>query len=291
MKIRKLIIENLRSGFTLLEIVLSVGILIFIGTFSFVSFRNSRSSEDLLTAGHNVLTVIRDAQSKTLAGQDNASWGVHVQTGQAVLFRGISYASATSTAPYALPPSITIDHISFLGGGSDIVFKRLLGATDQSGTFDLLIRGSSQPLFSITIDPSGMAYQTRVAPAVTNTRIVDLRHRSFALGWSIKNAVTLTLTFSDPPNSDTIQTVAMTPLAPRTAFDWSGTVAVGGQNQTLRIHALSITDLATTLSIDRDCRRNTKKVKIAIDTKDIATYEADCQTIAVGAFGGVMMEP
>ncbi len=45
------------------------------------------------------------------------------------------------------------------------------------------------------------------------------------------------------------------------------------------------------LDVDRDCRKNTKKVKIAIDGKTIAIYEADCVMVTVGTFGGVMSEP
>ena len=79
--------------------------------------------------------------------------------------------------------------------------------------------------------------------------------------------------------------------AGKTKFDWSGTIAVGGENQILRIHTTSLTDSDTALSVDRDCRFNTKKVKITIDTRDIATYEADCKTITVGLYGGTMSEP
>ena len=101
----------------------------------------------------------------------------------------------------------------------------------------------------------------------------------------------MTLTFSDPPAADTIYPVVMTPAPPRASFDWSGTIGVGGQNQTLRIHALSITGGDTVLSVDRDCRTNAKKLKITIDSKDSATYEANCAAAAVGAFGGAMNEP
>ena len=101
----------------------------------------------------------------------------------------------------------------------------------------------------------------------------------------------MTLRFSDPPNPDTVQNVTMTPVPPRTTFDWTGTVAVGGQNQTLRIHALSIIDTDTLLSVDRDCGKNTKQVKITFDASDVATYNADCQTITIWPFGGTAIEP
>lgn len=279
-----------RYGFTLLEITISISILVLIGTISLVSFVNSRNVRDLTTSGQNVLSVLRLAQAKTLGGEDNAQWGVRLEQAQFIMFRGSTYSGSTLTQVHALPVSIEIMNINLSGGGQEVAFRRLTGRTDQSGSFDVRIRGSLQ-VFSVTVDASGKVYQTGSAPAPTGTRIVDARHRSFNLGWSIQNAATLTLTFSDPPNPDTIQNITMIPATPRATFDWTGTYSVGGQNQTLRVHATSITAGNTILHVDRDCAKNAKKVKISIDTKDIATYETNCSTITVGPYGGTMSEP
>lgn len=281
----------MKKGFTLLEIIVAVGIISLIGAASMVSFLNSRRTRDLGTSGQNVLSILRLAQSKTIAGEDASNWGVHLDSSQFVLFRGATYAGATKTEPHALPDTLEIANISLAGGGSDIIFQKIYGTTIQSGTIDIRVKAVATQKFSITIDSSGKVYQTETPPASLNTRITDARHRAFNLGWSIQDSLTLTLTFSDTPNPDVIFPVVITPVPPRTTFDWSGSVAVGGQNQILRLHATSITVSNTILHVDRDCRYNTKKVKITIDTRDIATYEANCQTITAGAFGGTVSEP
>ena len=79
--------------------------------------------------------------------------------------------------------------------------------------------------------------------------------------------------------------------AGKTKFDWSGAIAVGTTTQTLRIHTSFLSATDTILHIDRDCRKNTKKMRIDIDAKYIATYETDCKTVTVGNFGGTMSEP
>ncbi len=279
------------KGFTLLEVAITIGIVVLIGAISLVSFINSRNVRDLTTSAQNVLSVLRLAQSKALGGEDNSQWGVRLEQAQFILFRGTTFASSTSTQSYSLPSSIEIVNIILAGGGQEVAFKRLSGQTDQTGVFTVRIKGSVAQVFSVTVDGSGKVYQSGTAPAETGARVVDARHRSFNLGWSIQNSTTLTLTFSDPPNPNTVQNITMTPAPPRTTFDWTGTYSVGGQNQTLRVHATSITSGNTILHIDRDCRKNTKKVKISIDARDIATYETNCQTIAVGAYGGTMSEP
>lgn len=281
----------MKKGFTLLELLMVVSILVLLGTASLASFVNSRNIRDLTTFGQNVVSILKLAQSRALAGENNSQWGVRLESGRFILFQGVTYAGAANTQIYVLPSHIQIWNIALAGGGQDVIFKKLTGRTDQSGIFELQAATDASKIFSVTVDASGKVYQTGTAPAPTGARIADTRHRAFNLGWSIQNSLALTLTFSDPTNPDFIYPVAMTPLAPRSAFDWSGTVAVAGQNQTLRIHAISITGSNTILHIDRDCRYNNKRVAIAIDTRDIATYEADCQNVTVGVFGGTISEP
>lgn len=277
-----------RQGFTLIELVIVLGLMAVIGALAFASYATSRRVRDVVANGQNALSVMRTAQTRAIAGQDNTLWGVRLEANRFILFSGAAYAGSLATTIYTLPATVEIANIALAGGGQEVVFHRLDGRTDQSGTFDVRAIGSASQIFSVTIDPSGRAYQTGTAPATSGTRVIDARHRNFVLGWSLKDAVTMTLTFSDP---DLTQNIPMLPAAPRTTFDWSGTISAGGQNQTLRIHALSITDTDTVLSVDRDCRYNNKKLTIAIDTKGIATYEADCATITVGTFGGAMIEP
>lgn len=279
------------AGFTLLESLVVIGILALIGVAGLASFVSSRNTRDLSSAGQNVLSILKVAQSKALAGEVNSEWGVHLEQAQFVLFRGPTYAGAPYTEVFPLPGNIEIVNIALFGGGSDVIFKKIDGRTAESGTLTLRVRNAVNIAFPITIDSSGKVYQTGTAPAPAGSRIIDTRHRTFNLNGTIKNAVTMTLTFSDPPNPDIIFPVAMTPLPPRTTFDWTGVVTVGGQAQTLRIHALSITDSATSLSVDRDCRQNTKQVKISFDLNDVATYSADCKTITVHSFGGTVLEP
>ena len=281
------------TGFTLLEIVVSIAILILIASAASVSFSNSRKVRELTTASQNVLSILRTAQSKTLAGEEASQWGVHIEQTQVILFRGATYAGAGLTETYPLPSTIEIANITLLGSGSDVIFKRIEGTTDETGAFELRVKSDTTKTFSITVDSSGKVYQTGTAPTPIGTRITDARHRAFALGWSIQNSATTTLTFEDPPYPNTIVMILMASYfdAGKTKFDWSGTIAVGTTTQILRIHTTSLSVADTILHIDRDCRRNTKKMRIDIDAKYIALYEADCKTVIVGNYGGTMTEP
>lgn len=282
-----------RKGFTLLETIIAISIVILIGAGAMVSFVNSRNVRDLTTSGQNVLSVLREAQSKAIAGEDNVIWGVRLEQARFILFAGGAFAGSPTTTIHNLPANIEIVNVSLAGGGQEIVFEKIDGRTDEVGTFDVRVRGGTNLIYPITIDVSGKVYQTGTAPVVLGTRVLDTRHRQFDLGWSIQGYTTMTLRFADPPNPDTVQNVAMASYfgSNPTRFDWSGTFAVGGQNQVLRIHTTFLDGANTTLSVDRDCRYNTKQVKITFNSRDIATYLADCQTVTVEAYGGVISEP
>lgn len=280
------------KGFTLMEIIIVIAIITTFGTSALVLFSASRNTRDLTTSAQDTLSVLRLAHARTLAGENDSAWGVRLASNQITLFQGDTFAGSPLTKIYALPNSMQITNIILNGGGIDVIFKRVTGETDQTGTFLLSVIGSPSNSFAVTIDSLGKVYQTNTFPPATITRTVDTRHRSFTLGWSIRTptAITMTLTFADPA---VVQPVIMLPFfdAGKTKFDWSGTVSVGGLNQVLRIHTTTLTDANTVLSIDRDCRKNTKKLTIDIDGKAIATYEADCITIGVGAYGGTISEP
>lgn len=278
----------------MLEIVVALGIVALLGALSLVSFMNARRVQSLVSTGSEVLSVLRLAQQKAAAGQGGDPWGVRLEQGYYRLFRGASYAEAVTTTSYPLPTGLEITDIALAGGGQEIVFRPLDGHTEEQGTFTVRVRDSAAQTFAVTQDRSGRAYQTGTAPVSTGARVIDARHRTFAFPWGIDDAADLLFTFSDPMD---MRLVVMTPPALRTSYD-SGvlTFSVGGFDQVMRVHALSLSPGATALSIDRDCRKNNKRVVIAIRdgdavVKDIAIYEADCRTVTAGNFGGVMTEP
>lgn len=284
----------MNKGFTFIETILAAGIIAILAGIVLASFLNSRNAHDLLTSRQSVISLFRLAQAKTLAGEDGSVWGVHLEQAQAVLFRGNSYASATYTQALALPQTVQIANISLTGGGADVIFTALEGTTTQDGSFSMKVTGSAVLSSSVVIEKTGKTYESQSASAPAGSRVLDTRHRSYHLGtWSIYNATNLKLTFSDPPAADTAVTIPMAGYfdAGKTKFDWSGTNTIGGLDQVMRIHTLALSPTDTTLSIDRDCRLNTKKVKIEIDANWIATYEADCRTLTVGSSGGTISEP
>ncbi|MBI2097182.1 MAG: type II secretion system protein [Candidatus Sungbacteria bacterium] len=277
------------TGFTLVEVLVTLAALAILGTIVLGAFSRFRTSAQLDGAVRQILSTLRLAQSKTLASETSYQYGVRIETDHIILFRGAVYTASSTNETTDFPSGVVASNVSLAGGGIDVIFDRLTGNTSESGSVTLTAGGGPQSTQVITVEPSGQARAAADALPPTLGRLIDTRHVNFALGWSIQGATTLRLQFLNPPNPDTIEDIVMEGYfdGGQTVFDWSGTVAVNGSNQRLRIHSISIDFSATTLSIDRDRRTNDKGVIILIDGKEIARYDS-AGNVTVGPFGGIM---
>ncbi len=277
-------------GFTIIEVLLVMvigGVLLAI---TLAALRTVRQHVDIDAATHQIIAALQLARNKTLASQDQSSYGVHFESNKYVLFKGTTYnASASDNEVHTLAARLEIYNIG-LAGGSDVIFDRIYGTTSNAGAVSIRLTDEPTNTRTISILASGqVGPQGSVNP--TDTRITDTRHLHFNLGWSIQSATTLTLAFSDPPNPNVQQNVAMADYfnASQTDFNWEGTVDVNGSDQTLRINTHTLDSINTVLSIHRDRRYNDKAVTISIDGKQIVSYIAN-GTATVGAYGGTMQQ-
>lgn len=275
-------------GFTIIEVLLVVVIGSALFLISLTALRTLRQHADIDSAIHQLIATVQLARNKTLASQDESNYGVHFESGRYVLFKGSTYnASASDNEVHNLLSQLEMYSIN-VGGGSDVVFDRVYGTTSDAGTVSMRVIAEPTNNKAISILTSGqVGLQGSVIP--TDSRITDTRHLHFDLGWSIQDATTLTLEFSDPPNPNVQFDITMVDVfnADETDFEWDGTVDVNGSEQALRINTHSLDSANTLLSIHRDQRFNDKAVAISIDDQEIVSYAVD-GTATVGSFGGTM---
>ncbi|MDO8600989.1 MAG: prepilin-type N-terminal cleavage/methylation domain-containing protein, partial [bacterium] len=127
-------------GFTLIETLVAVGILALLAAIVITSLSSFQRSGELLRAADLIAGVLRDARGRTLASQNDSAYGVHFDAGSVVLFEGTIYDSgAVSNEVTLLPFRIIISEIS-LGGGDEVVFERLSGEANVTGTITLQIK-------------------------------------------------------------------------------------------------------------------------------------------------------
>lgn len=150
--------HSMKGGFTLLELVIVVGILALLAGIILSSFSGFRNSKVLDTASEESLALLSEARGSTLAGKDSYQYGVHLAAGQMVLYRGAVYSSSdTNNKIVTLDGALEIVSITLTGGGSDVLFDRLTGKTSQPGAFVIRVKSNTAKARTITVNGTGIA--------------------------------------------------------------------------------------------------------------------------------------
>ncbi|MEK7555522.1 MAG: prepilin-type N-terminal cleavage/methylation domain-containing protein [Patescibacteria group bacterium] len=137
------------KGFTLFEIIITIGILGTISAVSFPVINNLYSDFQLTSERDNLIGVLRKAQSLAFTNQGQSSYGVELLENQYVVFKGNSYTERDSVfdEKFAKPSGITIS------GLSEIIFTPLSGTPNATGTFNL---SNGRQNLSIQINEEGV---------------------------------------------------------------------------------------------------------------------------------------
>ena len=282
------------QGFTLIEILTSVSILLILLAVSVGIYSSFRPKYNLDTDVRKIESVLRLARSNTLASKNASSFGVHMETAQVVLFEGVVYDTMDPDNKITeLDSRNELYATSLNGGGSDVVFNRLDGTTAEFGTVSLRVKSDTSETSVLNIEASG-SISTKSEGSIGETNLTqDARHVHFDLGWSIQGATTLEFRFPDIPTTESVVMAAFF-NGDNTVFDWSGSFEVGGGTEEFRVHTHALDSFDTELSITRSRNdgKNTEQVEIRIIdgvTKRITTYLADtAHTVNVGYFRGTM---
>src|SRR3989338_319125 len=117
----------MKNGFTIFEILFAVAILGIAITIVSLSFSNINQSTALEKSVDTAISVFNEARSLTLASKDRTSFGVRIEPSQLILV-----------------PTDTV------------TIKRLSGATDNFGTFEIYLKNATTTYHTITISATGI---------------------------------------------------------------------------------------------------------------------------------------
>lgn len=149
--------SKVSSGVTFLEITITVGILGLLLAVIMPSFLSFRRSSILNTETQEILTIINKARLSSTSSRGDIKYGVHFESGKIVLFPGVTYTGgANGNEEHIFNPALTLSVITVSGGGPDVIFEKITGATSQNATTTLLVTGSTAST-TIVIHPSGLA--------------------------------------------------------------------------------------------------------------------------------------
>ena len=146
---------NKTKGFTVIELVLVLGIIAILSTVTFVGLSGRKSKTELDGVAKQMVSLLREAQSRAVSQSDSTVWGARFGNSTSTapfyaLFRGSSYSTSTERGHYALPSDMAYATSTIpTGSSTDIVFSQISGAASVSA--DIKIYLVSQPDSSSTI--------------------------------------------------------------------------------------------------------------------------------------------
>ena len=136
------------QGFTLLELLLCVAIISGLAGLSLPVYRTLIKKNDLDIAVNTAVSSLRRAQVLSQAVDGDTTWGLKMQNGSIVIFKGSSFATRDTNfdETFEVPTTISVS------GTTEVVFTKFIGFPQTTGTINLATESDAK---SITINEKG----------------------------------------------------------------------------------------------------------------------------------------
>jgi prepilin-type N-terminal cleavage/methylation domain-containing protein len=139
-----------QRGFTALEILIVIAILGILVAVIFPPLINFRRSSVLNVETQEMVTLINKARLSSMSSKGDVQYGVHFATTSITIFQGATYVfGATGNEEHVFDPTVN-------GGGTDVLFQRITGATDQNATTTLSVVANTSASSTVVVRSSGV---------------------------------------------------------------------------------------------------------------------------------------
>jgi len=282
-----------KTGFTLIELLVIIGLIVIMAASIVAAFHYYGAKSDLSGTATRLVSLLRLAQNKTLASENEGPWGIHfdlVSTPQKfTLFNGQSFATRDHNfdKDYKLSKGIQLSNINLAGGGNEIVFTKVYGTTQQIGQVSLWLTTDHSQTETIYIDGSGKVQAVSEVAGSDSQRVKDFRHShlDYSRTIDILNEK-IKLTF----NQEGTPVVTEIPIASSLVdnqFYWEVELSVAGSMQKVLIHTHRLNSPDTQFCIHRDGQDNSKSLMVDISgdivlSPDLVSYNASGSNVVKG---------
>lgn len=122
-----------KRGITLVELLVTIGILSIVALIGVSLAANVFTSNQVTVEADQLGNVLRLAQTRSVSGYQDDVWGVHTNLSEYTLFKGSTYAGRDTAFDevHAIQAGVEIS------GLTDVVFDIRTGATSNTGTITL----------------------------------------------------------------------------------------------------------------------------------------------------------
>lgn len=138
-----------QTGFTLLEVLLSVGVISLIAGIGIPIYQTFQNRNDLDIASTTIAQTLRRAQILSQAVEGDISWGLRLQNDSVTLFKGTSFAVRDSSVDEVTQISASIMPSSL----TEVVFTKFTGLPQTIGSF--ILSSVNNETRTITLNAKG----------------------------------------------------------------------------------------------------------------------------------------
>lgn len=146
-----------QKGFTLIEILVVLGISAILATGGFLSLSGLRRQESLRLSAESMVAFLRDAHQRSVSQEGGLGWGVHFEnsaTGRDSYWRFSGSDSTAAVDRIALPSGVELETAS-----SEVSFSKLRGLPDAAAIVKIRLSNDSASFRTITINEQGTIEQ------------------------------------------------------------------------------------------------------------------------------------
>ncbi len=139
------------TGFTLVELLVSIFIIGLMLGISVVSFSNFLRHESVSSDAASLAAALREARSRTLGSIQGLSYGVKIDTDKFTLFPGPDFSASTAETPILFGTGVVASTSL-----SVVLFQRVTGTAVASGTIDIRLSSDSSAKKTVVIQGTGL---------------------------------------------------------------------------------------------------------------------------------------
>lgn len=159
LEILDFILSRKANGFTLLEVLIVIGILAVLTSISAPIYRNFVKTSELGVTAKIMTSFLREARSKSMTGNLNLKWGIHFVNSGTDYYESFSTPTdysdslksviATTSLPFGVNFTAPVST-------SDVIFGKIVGTTTATTTVTFTSTDGESK--TVTVTPIGNIY-------------------------------------------------------------------------------------------------------------------------------------
>jgi len=137
----------MKKGFTLIEILISIGVISVLAAIAVFNFGNTRTQKILHITANNIVFALEESKSNALAGKNGENQGIYISSDSYTQFGGSTYSEGESgNVKTTIDSNISL---STTASSNSIIFARISG--DVSAVSTTTVSITSDPTTKIEI--------------------------------------------------------------------------------------------------------------------------------------------